>query len=416
LNDRSFYAQCQAGEHAELEQQPAMHAESRRPLRVLMAADVARSADTGMGRHQWYLARELERSGFQVRAFYAEDASRFAAQQARRFYFPAAVLGEVLRARGEGSSYDAVAAHEGCASLLCLGKQLGLHRAACIVVSHNPEQKVWARNVEIARMRGSAISLRTRVLWPLTRLLQSNYALRHADLVACLSEEDRVFLRDRMKIAESRIGLLANGVEESFFSRVHKEDAPQILFLGSWLPHKGIAEFSGALAGVLPQFPAAFVTIAGTGILEGQVRRSFPPGIHPRIKILPRVEPSGLPFLYARHNIFVLPSWYEGMPLSLLEAMAAGLAPIVTRVGGMKDVVREGVDGLTVPPHSPDALAAALTTLCTDARLRKRLACAAQERARTYSWARAGQMLAEMIHSLAASAGNAVHFADSKVA
>lgn len=80
-------------------------------------------------------------------------------------------------------------------------------------------------------------------------------------------------------------------------------------------------------------------------------------------------------------DVFVLPSHWEGQPIAVLEAMATGLPVLVTAVGANPDVVRDGVDGLVVPPHDPAALADALGRLLGDPDLRRRLGAAARQRA-----------------------------------
>ncbi len=80
-------------------------------------------------------------------------------------------------------------------------------------------------------------------------------------------------------------------------------------------------------------------------------------------------------------DLFVLSSHFEGLPIALLEAMAAGLPAVVTSVGGVPDVVRDGKEGRLVPPRRPDLLAASLVELATDPILRSRLATGARLRA-----------------------------------
>jgi glycosyltransferase involved in cell wall biosynthesis len=80
---------------------------------------------------------------------------------------------------------------------------------------------------------------------------------------------------------------------------------------------------------------------------------------------------------YQRADAFVFPSHFEGLPVALLEAAAAGLPCVATDVGGVVDILDGGRAGLIVPSHSPSALAAALETLVSDIALRRRLGAAA---------------------------------------
>ncbi|WP_169805865.1 glycosyltransferase family 4 protein [Azohydromonas lata] len=77
---------------------------------------------------------------------------------------------------------------------------------------------------------------------------------------------------------------------------------------------------------------------------------------------------------------FVLPSFHEGLPMALLETMAMGLPSVVTSAGAMAEAVRDGVDGLVVPPGDAQALADALDTLARDTALRGRMGAAAAKR------------------------------------
>ncbi len=70
----------------------------------------------------------------------------------------------------------------------------------------------------------------------------------------------------------------------------------------------------------------------------------------------------------AAGDVFCLSSRYEGLPIALLEALAIGLPAVVTAVGGVPGVVRDGAEGRLVPPRSPDDLAAAITALADPAR------------------------------------------------
>ena len=80
--------------------------------------------------------------------------------------------------------------------------------------------------------------------------------------------------------------------------------------------------------------------------------------------------------------MFVLPSWAEGLPNSVLEAMAARLPVVATKVGGIPELIEDGVNGLLVPPKDPSALATAINRLLEDPALADKLAQGAQGRAR----------------------------------
>jgi glycosyltransferase involved in cell wall biosynthesis len=85
--------------------------------------------------------------------------------------------------------------------------------------------------------------------------------------------------------------------------------------------------------------------------------------------------------LLAAADLFCMPSLWEGMPLALIEAMLAGVAPVASRVGGIPEVVEAGVSGLLVDPLNVRELEVALATLIADPSLRRSMANAARERA-----------------------------------
>jgi glycosyltransferase involved in cell wall biosynthesis len=99
-----------------------------------------------------------------------------------------------------------------------------------------------------------------------------------------------------------------------------------------------------------------------------------------------RVELAGyradVPAILDRLDVVVLPSWLEGMPLVLLEAMAHARPVVATPVGGTPEVVVDGETGLLVPPRDPEALAGAIRRLIEDPALARRLGEAGYERVR----------------------------------
>ena len=90
-------------------------------------------------------------------------------------------------------------------------------------------------------------------------------------------------------------------------------------------------------------------------------------------------------------DLLVLPSRQEGLPVVLMEATSVGLAIVATAVGGVPQVLTDGVDGLVVPPDSPPALADAIARVATDADLRARLGLAARSRSTMFDVASASR-------------------------
>ena len=86
----------------------------------------------------------------------------------------------------------------------------------------------------------------------------------------------------------------------------------------------------------------------------------------------------------ARADIFLLPSKWEGMPMTVIEAMGTGLPVVASRVGGVPDMVTDGESGLLIPPTA-EALAQAIERLVKDEALRERLGTQARQEARRFS-------------------------------
>src|SRR4029077_12874001 len=142
---------------------------------------------------------------------------------------------------------------------------------------------------------------------------------------------------------------------------------------------------------VLATFPYTRLTVAGCIVPEPLVRKYFSAATQSALTVLPFISRSEISRLYAEHEIFVLPSLMEGMPLVLLEAMASGMAVVTTESSGMTDLIEDSHDGLLVIPGDTESLATAVMKLCFDGGLRERLGRAAQEKMKRYTWSRSAQ-------------------------
>ena len=128
--------------------------------------------------------------------------------------------------------------------------------------------------------------------------------------------------------------------------------------------------------------PGLRLVYAGKGSGVEETRRLADQlGLGGRVEFTGWLEAERARATLAAATIFVLPSFVEGMPMALLEAMALGLPVIATPVGGVPEIVTHQVDGLLVPPGDVDALAAAIARLMSEPALRERLGRAARETA-----------------------------------
>jgi glycosyltransferase involved in cell wall biosynthesis len=155
------------------------------------------------------------------------------------------------------------------------------------------------------------------------------------------------------------------------------ETAPVILYLGRLHPDKGLAELGNAFAALLRNQPEAHLVLAGPdeGGLALVRAATASPSVH---AVGLTREPERF---MAAADIFCLPSYREGFGLSLLEAAAAQVPAVATRIYGITDAVVDGETGLLVAPRDSEGLAAALLRLVQAPQERARMGAAARDRA-----------------------------------
>lgn len=163
--------------------------------------------------------------------------------------------------------------------------------------------------------------------------------------------------------------------------------ALRLTFVGRLVRQKGLYEL---LAGMQLAHAAgvhARLVIAGAGPEEDKLRHAVAAaGIGHAVSFAGPVSSAGKSALFAQSDLFVLPSHAEGLPYALLESMAAGVPAIVTSVGAIPDVILEGIHGLFVPLHDPQAIAHAIARLDADRALLAQMGVACRKRiAASYS-------------------------------
>lgn len=153
-----------------------------------------------------------------------------------------------------------------------------------------------------------------------------------------------------------------------------------VLFLGLIGQRKGVYDLIPALDKARRLSPAIRLRIGGNGETERVERQITELGLADHVSLLGWVSGDDKQRELAQADIFVLPSYNEGLPMSVLEAMAWGLPVITTRVGGIPELVDHESTGVLVDPGDIDALADALVRLAGDPVLRAAIGAAARER------------------------------------
>jgi glycosyltransferase involved in cell wall biosynthesis len=207
--------------------------------------------------------------------------------------------------------------------------------------------------------------------------------LRAADTVVALGKQEWQALRNFAP--QARVELIPHAVAavpaEALAARSMAAPELQLLFLGRLDAAKGLYVLLDALDVLVRGGRQVRLLIAGVGPEEARLRSRIAD-----LKLQPRVELVGARFgvdrqaLWSRAHVFVLPSDHEGLPYALLEAMAAGMVPVVSAVGAVPDVVGHGEHGLLVAPKSIGQLVDSLAQLHDDRRLLARLGAAARAR------------------------------------
>jgi glycosyltransferase involved in cell wall biosynthesis len=219
-------------------------------------------------------------------------------------------------------------------------------------------------------------------LWGTVRRRAMRWALTRADVVVALTPGWAERLDAWVRIPRLRVVPNAPELAPSA-TRGEPTSPPTIVYLGHLYRAKGLFELIDAFAELRSAHPDLRLVLAGDGSeterLEAHARAR---GLGADAIELPGwVGPETKMQLLSTASCFVLPSYHEGLPLAMLEAMTCGVPVVATAVGGIPEVVTDEVSALLVPPRDSHALARALARVLTDPDLAARLSDGGRRRA-----------------------------------
>lgn len=370
-------------------------------MKILIATDVPHQKEAGTAGVVLNHAAELRKRGHEVDCWFLDDVLN---RHERIGRFAALVFAFRIAKRivGDRAKYDVVNLHGPSGCFYGMWRKIAASADAppyVFTIQGIVERYAHVMRREHRKGRAWHFGWKNRFWHRLYHQTMFTVAIRTADYGVASNREAWTYpelVHDR---DPGCICYIPNGVENQFFVEHGYEDTTpmRLLFVGTWLDRKGIYYLVDALRILVQKGKAVQLTVAGCLSPEVHVRGFFAPEIQCHVRVLPFVAREEMPALYATHDIFVFPSLMEGMPLSLLEAMAAGMPVVSTYNSGMADVVEDRFNGLAVADADAQGLADAIEELFNTAELRKQLGQEAARTMRRYTWERVTARLEKVL-------------------
>lgn len=266
----------------------------------------------------------------------------------------AAVLAQHLRARGMTHLHNHIA-KSSCTVAMLMSEMSGIPYSFTL---HGPdifyEPYRWRLDEKVAR----------------------------ASFVACISH----FARSQAMVFSDashwdKLHIVHCGVDPALYDAPPPTAAAHLVFVGRLAGVKGVPVLFEAVQRLIADHPAVRLTLVGDGPeragLQARARRM---GLGGHVDFVGYRAQAEVADLLSDATALVLPSFAEGLPVVLMEALAARLPVVTTRIAGVPELVEDGVSGLLVPPGDPEALRAALARLLADPDLRRRMGEAGRAR------------------------------------
>jgi phosphatidylinositol alpha-mannosyltransferase len=226
---------------------------------------------------------------------------------------------------------------------------------------------------------------RSRLLGVAAPFLRS--VARRLDAAVAVSQAAAEFAAP---VVDGDVEIVPNGIDVERWSGAEPAtDLPtgrRLLWASRLDPQKGFGVAVRAFARLASEFDDLVFVVAGDGHDRGAVD-VLPPPVRDRVVMLGAVANVDLPRYHAACDVFVAPATgHESFGVVIVEALAAGLPVVATDIPGYREVIRDGVDGLLVPPSDDVALSLAIARLLREPELAAKLSTAGRHRAREFSW------------------------------
>jgi len=337
---------------------------------VWIGAAIPSAVPGGMRRHMMLHAAGLRELGVRATLAFEEDCASTGVGPVDARIPGARLLAGTVRDLLRDPP-DVINVHSGCAPAFIAARRAGLLRSEVTVMSYAADERA------LRFYPG-----KTGMLRFLRAHVPARATMRFADGVWCVSREDVDFYVARYRVPRAAMTFIPHAIEGAFFERASVPRRPtQLAFVGTWTFRKGADVLSAALAKVMRVRADVSVVVAGTLGGEADIRAALAGVPSERLRVVPRLEDPELRTLYHETALLLMPSRIEGMPFTMLEAMACGCPSLAAGNSGMRDAIVDGENGWLEASFDPGTWAARiLELLAAPERLR-----AASEAARTHA-------------------------------
>jgi len=363
-------------------------------MKILLTIHHELDRNAGAPGITWRLGQEYQKLGHKVHYYSFDNLPHKLPGMLESMLFPE-FLANHISALSRTQDIDIVDASTGDAWVWAKIRRTSEDNCPALVTrSHGLEHIMHLENLEEARLGNLHLSWKYPIYHGGFRLWEVANSLRGADLSLFSNHRDLEYAVEKLGVDAQRVRVFANGIPEKFLN-LPFEPTPEaedsvihIAQVSSYIPRKGIHYGVPALNTILDRYPQVKVSFLGTGCSEAKVYEDFDPAVRDRIRVIPRYSHETLPTLLRGHHIKLFPTLSEGFSVALVDAIACGLAPLTTTTPGPMEIVRDGHNGILVPPRDSHAIEQALERLITDRPYLEQLRRNAYATAQHYSWER----------------------------
>jgi glycosyltransferase involved in cell wall biosynthesis len=297
----------------------------------------------GIQTHVLELSKALARKGNQVHLFIKGEGLRIPdidIHHVKPVPLPRLTLGEYVSfsllsaAKVRAADLDIVHGH----SMYSFGYALARRRKLPYLLTAHGTQKNELKHTLNTRPTPN------HVITDFGSMLMERYSARKADAVIVVSQENKRDIVAQYHTPEDKVKVIHNGIDPARF-RKSELGNNRIIYVGRLHERKGVDKLLLSFKKVLDEMDAELV-IVGSGEMAGTLKKLAKRlAIKGSVRFCGYVDDDAIPELYSSSSLFVMPSYYEGFGIVLLEAMASGLPVVATATGGAPELIEDGVNG-----------------------------------------------------------------------